>query len=70
VPLIYAALSFWLVGFVAAYVLAFPLGYRAPGIWVGLTLGLIVHAMLLVWRFQRLTAHGLPAGAEMARGVA
>ncbi len=70
VPLIYAALSFWLIGFVAAYVLAFPLGYRAPGIWVGLTLGLIVYAALLVWRFQRLTVHGLPAGAEMARGVA
>jgi MATE family multidrug resistance protein len=70
VPLIYAALSFWLVGFVAAYVLAFPLGYRAPGIWVGLTLGLIVYAGLLVRRFQRLTANGLPAGAEMARGIA
>jgi MATE family multidrug resistance protein len=70
VPLVFAVLSFWLVGFASAYVLAFVLGYRAPGIWVGLTLGLVVYAVLLVWRFQRLTVHGLPAGAEMARGLA
>ncbi len=70
VPMIYAALSFWLIGFVSAYCLAFVAGYSAPGIWIGLTLGLLVYASLLVRRFQRLTANGLPAGAEMARGVA
>jgi hypothetical protein len=31
----------------------------------------VVFATLLVWRFQRLTAHGrLPAGAEIAPGGA
>jgi MATE family multidrug resistance protein len=69
VPMIYAAMSFWLIGFASAYGLAFTLGYRAPGIWIGLTLGLIVYASLLVWRFQRLTVNGLPSGAEIARGV-
>lgn len=69
VPMIYAAMSFWLIGFASAYGLAFIFGYRAPGIWIGLTLGLIVYASLLVWRFQRLTVNGLPSGAEIARGV-
>jgi len=69
VPLFYAGVSFWLIGFASAYGLAFVFGYSAPGIWIGLTLGLIVYASLLVWRFQRLTANGLPPGAEIARGV-
>ncbi len=68
VPFVYAGLSFWLVGFVTAYCLAFVFGYGAPGIWVGLTLGLIVYAALLVRRFQRLTLGGLPPGAAVARG--
>jgi len=69
VPLFYAGVSFWLIGFASAYGLAFVFGYSAAGIWIGLTLGLIVYASLLVWRFQRLTANGLPPGAEIARGV-
>ena len=69
VPMVYAAFSFWLVGFASAYSLAFVFGYSAPGIWIGLTLGLVVYAVLLVRRFRRLTMYGLPAGAEIARGV-
>jgi MATE family multidrug resistance protein len=58
VPLVYAAVGFWLVGFSSAYGLGFPLGFGAEGIWIGLTLGLFVYASLLVWRFHRLTARG------------
>jgi multidrug resistance protein, MATE family len=62
VPLVFAAVGFWLVGFTSAYALGFPLGYGAYGIWIGLTLGLFVYASLLIWRFHRLTArHYLPA---------
>ncbi len=65
VPLVFAALSFWLVGFVSAYALAFAAGLGAAGIWIGLTLGLLVYAALLVWRFHMLTARRyLPAVAE------
>jgi multidrug resistance protein, MATE family len=54
VPLLFAAISYWLIGFSAAYALAFftPLG--PLGVWIGLSLGTAVHATLLVLRFRRL----------------
>jgi multidrug resistance protein, MATE family len=67
VPLLYAALSFWLVGFSSAWILAFTLGLGAYGIWIGLSLGIAVYALLLIWRFHRLTArHYLPEIAAPA----
>ena len=64
VPFLYSAISFWAIGFTACYVLGFPLGLGAFGVWIGLSLGLIVYAALLVVRFHRLTARGyLPAAA-------
>jgi MATE family multidrug resistance protein len=62
IPLLSAAVSFWLVGFTFSYGLAFPAGLQAPGVWIGLSIGLIVYAVLLVWRFHALTQRGyLPA---------
>jgi hypothetical protein len=62
VPLVFSALSFWAVGFVSSYWLAFPMGLGAIGVWIGLSLGTAVYAALLVWRFHLLTArHYLPA---------
>jgi MATE family, multidrug efflux pump len=58
VPMIYSAVSFWLVGFSSAYALAFPVGLGAVGIWIGFSLGVITFAALLVWRFQVLTMRG------------
>lgn len=61
-PLVFAAFSFWVVGFASAYVLGFTIGLGAAGIWIGLTLGLFIYAALLLWRFHQLTARGyLPA---------
>jgi MATE family multidrug resistance protein len=62
VPLGFAALSFWLVGFATSYTLAFPLRLEAVGIWIGFTVGLGVYAVLLVGRFNALTRRGyIPA---------
>jgi MATE family multidrug resistance protein len=51
VPMIYAAISYWLIGIPASYVLAFPLGYGAVGLWLGLVIGLACAAVSLMWRF-------------------
>jgi MATE family multidrug resistance protein len=62
VPMLYAALSFWLVGFASAYALAFWHGFGVFGVWIGFALGLVTFALLLVARFQNLTARRyLPA---------
>ena len=58
VPLLFAAASFWAVGFATSYTLAFPGGLKAIGIWIGFTVGLGVYATLLVWRFDALTRRG------------
>jgi MATE family multidrug resistance protein len=58
VPLLFAAISYWLVGFCTAYVLAFHTSLGPAGVWIGLSVGTLVYAALLVIRF-RLLATGL-----------
>jgi MATE family multidrug resistance protein len=52
-PMLVALFSYWPVGFGACLLLAFPAGLGGLGIWLGLALGLVVVAGLLVWRFHR-----------------
>jgi len=52
-PMIYAAVSYWLVGVPASYLLGFTFGLEGIGVWAGLALGLGVAAILLNWRFWR-----------------
>ncbi len=54
-PLLFAAVSFWAIGFPTGYALAFHAHQGAIGIWAGLSLGLVVYAVLLVSRFHNLT---------------
>jgi MATE family multidrug resistance protein len=51
VPLLLAALSYWLIGFTVAYATAIWLGIGAIGVWIGLSCGTGVYAVVLVWRF-------------------
>jgi MATE family multidrug resistance protein len=53
VPLVLAAVSYWLIGIPVSYVLAFPLGFGASGLWFGLVIGLTCAATLLMLRFWR-----------------
>ena len=48
------AISYWLIGFPAAYGLAFWTGWGAIGVWIGLSIGTAVYAVLLVLRFRLL----------------
>lgn len=54
VPLMLAAVSYWMIGIPCSYVLAFPLGYGGVGLWLGLVVGLFCASASLMWRFWRL----------------
>lgn len=54
-PLIFAVIGYWLIGFALSYVLAFHSSLGAIGVWIGLSIGTAVYAMLLVLRFVRLS---------------
>ncbi|MES2915751.1 MAG: MATE family efflux transporter [Pseudomonadota bacterium] len=54
VPMMLAAVSYWLIGIPSSYVLAFPLGFGGVGLWLGLVVGLICASASLMWRFWRL----------------
>jgi len=75
VPAWGAVLAYWMVALPVGYALAFPVGLGAPGMWMGLALGLGVLAVGLGVRFALLTgrstaisspvhtnAHCIPAG--------
>jgi MATE family multidrug resistance protein len=61
VPLLFAAISYWLVGFPAACGLAFSAQLGAAGVWIGLSCGTAIYAILLVLRFRLLTRRLQPA---------
>jgi MATE family multidrug resistance protein len=51
VPMIAAAVSYWLIGIPASYVLAFWVGWGGVGLWSGLVIGLVAAAGSMMWRF-------------------
>jgi MATE family, multidrug efflux pump len=57
-PLLFSAVCFWAVGFTACCLMGFTMNLGAPGIWIGLSIGLAAYAALLVWRFLALTGRG------------
>jgi multidrug resistance protein, MATE family len=65
-PLLFAAISYWLIGFTAAYGLAFWTSIGAVGVWIGLSCGTAVYAILLILRF-RLLANRLELAAKGQR---
>ena len=69
VPMIFAALSFWAVGFTACYLLGFPAQLGVIGVWIGFTICLLLYAFLLTWRFDTLTRRGyMPVAAHASQG--
>ncbi|MGL3605036.1 MATE family efflux transporter [Rhizobium sp. G187] len=57
VPMILALVSYWPIGFLLAWVLAFPLGVGGIGIWVGFVVGLASAAVMLCLRFYLRIRH-------------
>jgi MATE family multidrug resistance protein len=66
VPLLLATSGYWGVGFAGGWLLAFPLGYGAVGLWWGLALGLAVVAVLLTLRLHLLAPPISPAASAVA----
>jgi multidrug resistance protein, MATE family len=56
VPLLFAAISYWLIGFTTACGLGFWTGLGAIGVWIGLSCGTAVYAVLLILRFRLLAS--------------
>ena len=54
IPLLFATFSYWLIGFTSAWVLGFQTSLGAAGVWVGLSVGTVVFAVLLILRFRLL----------------
>jgi len=60
-PMIYAVVSYWLVGLPCAYVLGFPLGLDGRGVWLGLVVGLALAGAAMMARFWRGPARAVRA---------
>jgi MATE family multidrug resistance protein len=56
IPLLFAAISYWLIAFPLACVLGFRTPLGAVGVWIGLSVGTTVYATLLVLRFRLLAS--------------
>ena len=54
-PMWIAGLGYWVFGIPCGYLLAFVFGYGPRGLWLGLALGISVTAVMLCWRFLRLS---------------
>jgi MATE family multidrug resistance protein len=55
-PLLFAAISYWLIGFTLACLLGFQTALGAIGVWIGLSVGTAIYATLLVLRFRLLAS--------------
>jgi multidrug resistance protein, MATE family len=58
VPMLFAGISFWLIGFPSAYALGLHTTLGVVGIWIGFSISLGTFVTLLVWRFHRMTLKG------------
>jgi len=58
VPMWIASVGYWVLGVTGGWMLCFPLGYGAVGLWWGLALGLIATGTALLWRLIVKTGAG------------
>lgn len=70
VPMIMAAVSYWLIGLPSAYVFGFVLDWGAVGVWTGLVFGLASAAVLLMARFWLVTYPRMDGAPQSATDFA
>jgi MATE family multidrug resistance protein len=67
VPMTFAIFGYWIPGMGSSILLGFWTPLRGIGVWTGLAVGLLVVAILLMWRWSRREALGLvPDGGQPA----
>ncbi|TCO41421.1 MATE family efflux transporter [Dokdonella fugitiva] len=66
IPMLITTFAYWGVGMPVGWWLAFPHGFGARGMWMGLIAGLSMAALLLSWRFWKLARGPLPGTAGAA----
>jgi MATE family multidrug resistance protein len=54
IPTLIAFVCYWVIAVPTCYTLGVSLGYGPMGIWIGLTVGLVLASVLLYWRFQHM----------------
>lgn len=59
VPMLFAAVGYWVIGIGVGALLAFRLGLGGVGIWIGLAVGLAVVSVLMLWRWSQRERLGL-----------
>jgi MATE family multidrug resistance protein len=64
VPMVFALIGYWGVGLPLGVALAFNFGFAGDGIWIGLSTGLAVVAVLLLARWMRRDTLGLSVAAR------
>lgn len=55
IPMLVNLVAYWILGFPIAYYIGIVLGYGAPGLWIGLIVGLTIAGILHNIRFYQLT---------------
>jgi len=55
VPTLVTLMAYWVLGLPLGYVMAFELGWGEKGIWIGLLVGLTITAVMLFYRFHKLS---------------
>jgi MATE family multidrug resistance protein len=56
VPTVITFVSYYIFGIPISYITAIHMDYGAPGVWLGLLIGLFISAGLLTLRFDKLSA--------------
>jgi MATE family multidrug resistance protein len=61
-PTIVTFVAYWIISIPLAYYLGFTLKMGGMGIWIALSLGLTISAVMLFWRFQKLSKKHIQLG--------
>lgn len=61
-PTLITLIAYWVIGLPLGYVLAFEFGFAEKGVWYGLFIGLSITAVVLFYRFHKLSNRIIAAG--------